>query len=208
VTYAEMAEEILASKPIAPSSVPELALLLPEGMSSFVESLDITDIAPGSNYVWTMPVVNPNEPNSSLTYFLHLGDLSDARLRVTAALLVQLLSEPAFNILRTQEQLGYIVHCSQAALARDTHAGLKLVVQSERRPAYLEERVEAFLASQAARLADMPAEEFAEQKAGLKRKWLERLKNMREETNRYWKYLEAGHLDFYRRKIAYRPLHP
>jgi insulysin len=199
VTYAEMAEEILASKPISPSSVPELALLLPEGTISTSRLNSVADALAGSNNVWTTPVLNPNEPNSSLASFIYLGDLSDARLRVTAALLVQLLTEPAFNVLRTQEQLGYIVHCSQAVLARDTHAGLKFTVQSERRPAYLEERVDAFLAGQATRLAEMTADEFAEQKAGLKRKWLERLKNMRDEANRFWKYIEAGHLDFLRR---------
>jgi insulysin len=130
---------------------------------------------------------------------MHIGDATDARTRVITALLSQLLSEPAFNQLRTQETLGYIVSCGSTVLPRDTHTGLRIFLQSERKPAYCEERIESFLAGQRGRLESMPAKEFAEQKEGLKRKWLERLKNLREETNRYWKYIAAGHFDFHRR---------
>lgn len=185
-----MAETILGSKPIASSEVPERALLPAEG----------------SNHVWTLPVPNPNEQNSALTYFVHAGDANDASLRVTMALLTQLLTEPAFNVLRTQEQLGYIVHCSQLVLARDTQTGLKLVVQSERAPAFLEERVEAFLGGMRTKIEEMPAEEFEAQKQGLARQWSEKVKNLREETNRFWKYFEAGHLDFLRREYSTAPV--
>lgn len=181
-----MTEKIINTSAIPSSDVPERALLLPEG----------------SNHVWQLPVPNPNEPNSALTYFVHTGDANDAMLRVKTSLLTQLLSEPAFNILRTQEQLGYIVHCSQLVLARDCHTGIKIVVQSERAPAYLEERVEAFLDSMRTKIEDMPSEDFEAQKRGLARQWTERLKNLREETNRFWKYIEAGHLDFLRSKLA------
>lgn len=179
-----MAERTLNTNPIPASDVPERALL-PEA---------------GTNHVWELPVPNQNEPNSALTYFVHLGDANDPPLRVKTALLTQLLSEPAFNVLRTQEQLGYIVHCSQLVLARDCQTGVKVVVQSERAPAYLEERVEAFLESMQAKIEEMTAEEFEAQKRGLARQWTERLKNLREETNRFWKYVEAGHLDFLRRE--------
>jgi insulysin len=86
-------------------------------------------------------------------------------------------------------------------LARDTHTGLRIVVQSERAPAYLEERVEHFLKYMRGKIEEMDAEEFGDQKAGLARKWLERLKNVREEANRFSKYIDAGHLDFHRRKF-------
>jgi insulysin len=137
--------------------------------------------------------------NSAVTYYMHIGDTSDPRTRVITALLSQLLAEPAFNVLRTQETLGYIVSSGLMMLPRDTHTGLRIFLQSERKPAYCEERIEAFLSGQRGRLESMTQEEFAEQKEGLKRKWLERLKNLRDETNRYWKYVEAGHHDFYRR---------
>ena len=154
---------------------------------------------PGSNYIWTIPVPNPNEPNSSLTYYTHLGSRNDLRLRVVGSLLVQILSEPAFNVLRTQEQLGYIVSCSQWGLPGDVHFGIRILVQSERHPTYLEERVEAFLDFMKSKLENMPESEFSEQKTGLERKWKEAAKNLVEETNRYWAQIESGVFDFYRR---------
>lgn len=154
---------------------------------------------PGSNYIWTIPVPNPNEPNSSLTYYVHLGSRNDSRLRVVGSLLVQMLSEPAFNVLRTQEQLGYIVSCSQWALPGDVHFGIRILVQSERHPTYLEERVEAFLDFIKYKLETIPESEFLEQKTGLGRKWREGAKNLVEEANRYWTHIESGVFDFYRR---------
>lgn len=153
----------------------------------------------GSNFIWTIPVPNQNEANSSLTYYVHLGSRNDPRLRVVGSLLVQILSEPAFNVLRTQEQLGYIVNCSQWGLPGEVYFGLRILVQSERHPTYLEERVEAFLDSMKIRLETMSDGEFSEQKVGLARKLREGAKNLAEETNRYWAHIETGVLDFLRR---------
>jgi insulysin len=149
--------------------------------------------------VWNLPVPNPDEPNSSLTYYLHLGPRNDARLRIVSSLLMQILTEPAFNVLRTKEQLGYIVSCSAWSLPGDSELGFRILVQSERNPLYLEERVEAFLESMKAKLEQMDETEFVEQKNGLEKKWREGLKNLAEETNRYWTHIENGFLDFYRR---------
>ena len=130
---------------------------------------------------------------------MHLGSRNDSHLRVVGSLLVQILSEPAFNVLRTKEQLGYIVSCSQWGLPGDVYFGIRILVQSERHPTYLEERVEAFLDFIKIKLETMPENEFLEQKTGLERKWREGTKNLVEETNRYWAHIESGVLDFYRR---------
>ena len=130
---------------------------------------------------------------------MHLGSGNDSHLRVVGSLLVQILSEPAFNVLRTQEQLGYIVSCSQWRLPGDVYFGIRILVQSERHPTYLEERVEAFLDVIKDKLETMPDKEFLEQKTGLEGKWRERAKNLVEETNRYWDHIESGDLDFHRR---------
>jgi insulysin len=75
---------------------------------------------------------------------------------------------------------------------------LRIVVQSERGPKYLEERVEAFLESMKGTIEEMPHELFEEQKAGLERKWTEAQKNLAEETNSYWIHIDGGYLDFMR----------
>jgi len=149
--------------------------------------------------VWSAPVPNPNEPNSSLTYFLHLGRLTDPKERVVGSLLIQILSEPAFNVLRTQEQLGYIVSCSSWNLAGEGQRGMRIIVQSEREPVHLERRVEAFLGGMKSEIEKMAPEVFEEHKSGLRQKWTEAVKNLSEEASRYWTHIDSGYLDFLRR---------
>ena len=57
----------------------------------------------------------------------------------------QMLKEPCFNVLRTQEQLGYIVFSG----VRRAHGvqGMRFIVQSEKSPTYVDSRIEAFLHS-------------------------------------------------------------
>lgn len=58
-------------------------------------------------------------------------------------LLSQMVSEPCFSILRTQEQLGYTVFSS---IHRSRGAqGLKIVVQSDRHPNFIDKRIEVFV---------------------------------------------------------------
>jgi len=122
----------------------------------------------------------------------------DRHLRVTAALLTQILSEPAFDILRTKEQLGYIVGAGAWSAPGDNEAGLRIVVQSERGPVYLEGRVEAFLDHMKGVIESMTDEQFAEQKNGLERKWREAAKNLNEEVSKYWAQIDSGYVDFLR----------
>jgi insulysin len=115
-------------------------------------------------------------------------------------LLSQILSEPAFNILRTQEQLGYIVFCSSWPYPGSVEKGLRIIIQSEKNPGYLETRVETFLDRMKTKLEEMDEDEFAQQKDGLKKKWLEADKNLAEESSRYMTQVESGHFDFLRRR--------
>ncbi|OCH92098.1 insulin-degrading enzyme [Obba rivulosa] len=184
IQLAEMVENILQAQPISPSEVVERCLIPPDA----------------SNYVWPTLVRNPKEPNSSLTYYVHMGSFLKPQLRVTSALLAQILAEPAFNILRTREQLGYIVSCSQWTSSGESELGLRILVQSERGPGYLEGRVDAFLDEMKEKIETMSPEEFAEQKAGLERRWREKAKNLDEEFNRYFTHIDSGYVDFYRRE--------
>ncbi|KAG6854735.1 hypothetical protein C0991_002449 [Blastosporella zonata] len=155
------------------------------------EALKIADIAQDGLGVSPLSAVELNDRALILP--------EDQKLRVVSALLTQILSEPAFNILRTQEQLGYIVHCAPWSLAGSSEKGLRLVVQSEKTPGYLEERVEAFLDGMKSTLESMTEEEFSEQKSGLERKWLEKDKNLSDETSYFVGHITTGHWDFLRR---------
>ena len=155
---------------------------------------------PRSNIVLQAPTPNPEEVNSALTYYVHTGSVLDSRQRVVASLTAQILSEPAFNILRTREQLGYIVSCTEWQLPGASERGLRVAIQSERAPAYLEERVEAFFEEMKGKILEMEDAEFQDQRDGLEKKWREKAKNMSEETNRFWPHIDSGYLDFLRRE--------
>ena len=160
--------------------------------------MHLPDVKVGCNYAWASQVPNPNEANSALSYYLHLGQLTDPRQRVVGFLLVKIMSEPAFDALRTKEQLGYVVSCSRWNLPGDSHFGLRIVVQSERSSAYLEGRVEAFLDSMDQKIREMRSGEFHDFKSGLQQRWKEPPKNLAEEVSQYWSQIDSGYLNFLR----------
>lgn len=150
--------------------------------------------------MWSLPVPNKNESNSSLTYYLNLSKITDPRGQVITALITHILSEPAFAVLRTREQLGYIVNASQWHLTGGGQSGIGIIVQSERDPLYLEQRVDAFLREMCEKIEAMDDAELLEHKTALQKQWREAPKNLNEEMNRYWLNIEWGYLNFHRRE--------
>lgn len=67
------------------------------------------------------------------------------RSNMVLELFSQILKEPAFNVLRTQEQLGYIVFSGVRNVGGIT--GFQVLVQSTKKPRYLNHRIEEFLKS-------------------------------------------------------------
>lgn len=157
----------------------------------------------GCNYTWTSKLANPNDVNCALSYFVQFGPTGNQRLRVTAGLLTQVLKEPAFNVLRTKEQLGYVVSLSGWTLPGGNELGLRVVVQSERTAEYCETRVEAFFDAAKIDIEEMTDEVFQEQKNGLEKKWREATKNLAEETAVYQTHIDSGHLDFLRSECLF-----
>lgn len=60
-------------------------------------------------------------------------------------LVSQIINEPCYNVLRTQEQLGYIVF--SGVRKANGAKGLRVLIQSTKHPEYVETRIEKFLAS-------------------------------------------------------------
>ena len=184
---AETVEGIFNASPLPADELWDRSLVLPSG----------------SNYVWSLPVPNKNEANSALTYYINLSKATDRRRYVLTALIAHILSEPAFAVLRTREQLGYIVSSSLWQLTGGGQAGIGILVQSERDPLYLEQRVDAFLHEMSEKIQAMPESEFLEHKTALQKQWREAPKNLNEEMNRYWVQIEWGYLDFHRRECPF-----
>ena len=205
IKIAETAEKGLRESPLSSNELNERALLLPQGKLQlcFWELILIVIHSKGSNFVLKAPLPNPNQSNSALSYFTYYGPVAEQKCRVISALLTQILSEPAFNVLRTREQLGYLVSCANWTLSGLSERGLRIVVQSEKKPGYLEDRVEAFLDEMKVKLETMPDEEFTSNRNGLAKKWLESDKNLPEEVARYIVQVNSGHWDFLRSTKPY-----
>ena len=96
----------------------------------------------GCNFLYCTQ--NEVHPTHCVEVYLQCG-LKEIRSNMLLELSTQILHEPCYNVLRTQEQLGYIVHSD----IRRAHGvqGLRFIVQSEKPPAYVDGRIEAFLHS-------------------------------------------------------------
>lgn len=127
----------------------------------------------------------------------------DLETNSTLALFAQLIREPAFNQLRTEEQLGYIVHTSLKTNG-DHVKGLLLLIQSDSfDPDHVEERIEVFLEKFRERLVDMSEADFQTFVDTVVASFLEKNKNLGEESSRYWHVILNKTFDFSRyQKIA------
>lgn len=141
-----------------------------------------------------------NNTNTCIQYFIQAGETRDSRQYAQVELLAQIIKEPAFDILRTKEQLGYIVF--SGLLETRTTFGLRIIIQSERNAAYLESRIANFLKLFQVTLKEMPAEKFEHHKEALIHKKLESLKNLHQENARYTAAISNGVYDFLSNEVA------
>ncbi|EJU00764.1 insulin-degrading enzyme [Dacryopinax primogenitus] len=153
-----------------------------------------------SNHVLKRDVPLADDFNSSLAYYVQIdGEYGDVRKRALLHLFAHIIHEPCFTELRTKEQLGYIVFSQPYPLSATL--GLRIAIQSERDPIYLESRVEAFFDFVKKHLDDMSQEEFDKLRDGLNERSLQKLKNLGEESNRFYRSIHNGYMDFMRRFI-------
>lgn len=135
--------------PAAPSTLPQR--VIPQGCT-------VLNAAP----------LNPSNENSCIsdTYYVsrNLRCPEDLAENVRAGILVDIVEPTFYEVLRTQEQLGYVVWFYNRA---DGFMFLKAVVQSPNHtPDYLEGRVQAFFSEYYATLKELPEEAFEEAKCG------------------------------------------
>lgn len=96
----------------------------------------------GDSYIFETE--NQYHKSSCAELYLQCG-VQDDQSNIFVDLVTQILSEPCYNVLRTKEQLGYIVFCG----SRKTNGtqGIRIIVQSSKHPIFVEERIECFLDS-------------------------------------------------------------
>ncbi|XP_033611294.1 insulin-degrading enzyme [Cryptotermes secundus] len=136
---------------------------------------------------------------SSCTEIYYQCHLQSTNTNMLLELLVQIINEPCFNILRTKEQLGYFVF---SGIRRSNGVqGLRVIVQSERHPSYVDQRVEAFLAKMEDYIVDMTSEEFERHKEALAAHRLEKPKKLSVLSARFWLEITSQQYNFDRANI-------
>lgn len=154
------------------------------------------ELKPGSSFIFMKN--NNVHKTTSIEIYYQCGVQSN-RNNALVQLFCQVINESAFNVLRTKEQLGYIV----ASGVRNFGGaqGCKVIIQSDRTPAYLDERVENFLALTKESLTNMSDEEFKQHVDALILNKLEEPKKMSRQMDIYWSEIASHQYHFEREKI-------
>jgi insulysin len=152
-------------------------------------------VPPGANFVYPHKLEDPANVNHAIEYMLHVGSMMDYPLRAKLQLFAQMTDEPAFDQLRSKEQLGYVVWSGVRPAA--TTMAYRVLIQSERHPDYLEQRIDAFLLKFGETLAKMSIEAFEGHRRSLINKRLEKLKNLESESNRLSGYIISEYFNFF-----------
>lgn len=153
----------------------------------------------GRKFAYPRLLKDPKNVNSCIEYFLFVNETTDRRSRALLSLFAQVAEEPAFDQLRTKEQLGYIVWSGFRSFGSTN--GFRVLVQSEKSVAYLEHRIEAFLAGFEQNLEKMTDKEFQAHRSSLISRWTEKPKHLMQESNFLWAYIENENYDFLRTDI-------
>lgn len=113
-------------------------------------------------------------------------------------LFCQVINESCFNTLRTQEQLGYIVASGSRNFGGAQ--GVRVIVQSDRTPLYLDDRIENFINLTEESLHKMTDEEFKTHVEALALIKLEEPKRMSKQCDIYWNEISSHQYNFDRGK--------
>uniref|UniRef100_A0A8R1TWN1 Insulin-degrading enzyme n=2 Tax=Onchocerca TaxID=6281 RepID=A0A8R1TWN1_ONCVO len=154
------------------------------------------EIPKGCQYVYK--AFQPTHPNASINYVMQTGQ-QNIRENVLLELVVQLAAEPAFNQLRTTEQLGYIVHTGTRR--NNGVQGIELLIQGQHIPEFMEKRIENFLMKFRLELEKMSDKEFFDNVEALATKRLEKPKTLKAQAGRFWAEIDSGFYLFERDNI-------
>nr|GMD39795.1 insulin-degrading enzyme-like 1, peroxisomal [Ipomoea batatas] len=154
----------------------------------------IIELGQGMQYLYAAEGLNPSDENSAFFQYIQVG-LDDFELNVRLQLFELIAKQPAFDQLRSVEQLGYITSLSR--MYDSGVRGLQFVIQSSvKDPKYVESRVRAFLDMFKSKLSEMSDEEFKKKVNALIDVKLEKFKNIWEEADFFWWEIYGGTYKF------------
>ncbi|RLU14988.1 hypothetical protein DMN91_012875 [Ooceraea biroi] len=136
---------------------------------------------------------------SSCTEVYYQTGLQATESNMHLELLAQIISEPCFNILRTKEQLGYIV---LSDVRRSNGAqGMRIIVQSNKHPQYVEKRIDSFMDSMLDHITTMSENQFKKHKKALATLRLEKPKMLTSLSTIFWEEISTQQYNFDRANV-------
>lgn len=147
----------------------------------------------GQTFSYDRPLYDERNVNSCIHHVIQL-DVYNEKLSALSGLFAQMLHEPCFDVLRTKEQLGYVVFSS--SLNNHGTANIRILIQSEHTTPYLEWRIDEFYKNFGETLKTMSDEDFGKHKDALCKTLLQKFKNMKEESLRYVAAIYLGDYNF------------
>jgi len=159
----------------------------------------VTKTKKGIEHVISRKGFNTEDSNSCVYNWYVVGDRNDLFNESCLKLLGELLTEPCFTQLRTQEQLGYIVWSK--SLTNANISGYRIIVQSSKYDAnYLNDRTENFIQNAKKILEDLAVEEFDKTKHAVAVKIAKKNDNYRQNFQEFWEEI-YGDTYLYKRRF-------
>nr|KAG5698799.1 hypothetical protein BaRGS_032218 [Batillaria attramentaria] len=137
--------------------------------------------------------------NSSCIEIYYQCGLQKTETNMLLELFCQIIGDQCFDTLRTKEQLGYIVF-SGVRRSKGVQ-GLRVIVQSDRPPMYVEGRVEAFLQKMEEELKKLSEEDFQKHVSALATKRLELPKRLAVQNAKFWSEIISQQYNFDRDNV-------
>lgn len=139
-------------------------------------------------------LVKAQHKDAAMTLYIQ-GEGSELDERARMGLLGQMLHAPYYTYMRTERQYGYVVFATPYPMLEQ--AGLAFIIQSPTaNSTQLLDETERFMQSFELQLLNMSEKDFDAHKQGLIQRLLEKPKNLREKTNRYWREIDRENFDF------------
>ncbi|KAG4303768.1 hypothetical protein PORY_002829 [Pneumocystis oryctolagi] len=139
-----MLEAVFTPRPILPSEFLNPRAIIMKRNSSYYVELENPD---------------DDDPSSAIQYYCEVASILDAKKASALSVLSSILDHHAYDVLRTHEQLGYIVRGFLMQL--ETVLGYAVVIQSERQPYVLESRINRFFEESLNYISNLPDDVFA-----------------------------------------------
>ncbi|GFT52795.1 insulin-degrading enzyme [Nephila pilipes] len=153
-------------------------------------------LSDGCHYVYE--VTNEVHSSSSVETYYQCG-VQETRANMLLELMAEIINEPCYNYLRTQEQLGYIV-CSGSRRSSGAQ-GLRIVVQSEKPPTFIDSRIESFIQYFDKYIQELTDEEFQNHVQSLALLRLEKPKKLAVQCAKYWLEISSRQYNFNRESV-------